>query len=139
MKKQIVVSSLSALPAVAEEVLRDSGDRRIFACYGEMGAGKTTLIAALCRALGVKEQVNSPTFAIVHEYQGAERICHLDLFRLKTLEEALAIGIEDYLSESCYMFIEWPELIRQLLPEDIVTLNLEILNEQERLLTIELP
>ncbi len=104
-----------------------------------MGAGKTTLIAALCRALGVKEQVNSPTFAIVHEYQGAERICHLDLFRLKTLEEALAIGIEDYLSESCYLFIEWPELIRQLLPGDLVTLNLEILNEQERLLTIELP
>lgn len=104
-----------------------------------MGAGKTTLIAALCHALGVTEQVSSPTFAIINEYEGVERICHLDLFRLKTMEEALSIGIEDYLSGKEYLFIEWPELIRPLLPEHIVQLRLEIVNEQERMLTIELP
>lgn len=139
MKKQIVISSVTQLAEVAEQVLHASAVRRIFAFSGEMGAGKTTLIAALCHALGVTDQVSSPTFAIINEYQGVERICHLDLFRLKTLEEALAIGIEDYLSEKEYLFIEWPELIRPLLPQRIVQLHLEIVNEQERILTIDLP
>lgn len=139
MKKQIVISSVAHLAEVAEEVLKASSGRKIFAFSGEMGAGKTTLIAALCHALGVTEQVSSPTFAIINEYEGVERICHLDLFRLKTMEEALSIGIEDYLSGKEYLFIEWPELIRPLLPEHIVQLRLEIVNEQERMLTIELP
>lgn len=124
---------------MAEQVLQASAGSRIFAFSGEMGAGKTTLIAALCHALGVTDQVSSPTFAIINEYQGVERISHLDLFRLKTMEEALAIGIEDYLSEKEYLFIEWPELIRPLLPQHIVQLHLEIVNEQERRLTIDLP
>lgn len=139
MKKQIVISSVTQLAKVAEQVLHASEGRRIFAFSGEMGAGKTTLIAALCHALGVTDQVSSPTFAIINEYQGVERISHLDLFRLKTMEEALAIGIEDYLSEKEYLFIEWPELIRPLLPQHIVQLHLEIVNEQERILTIDLP
>lgn len=104
-----------------------------------MGAGKTTLIAALCRHLGVHEHVSSPTFAIINEYRGDSRIYHIDLFRVETLEEALALGIEDYLAGDDYCFIEWPQLIKSLLPPDTVEVHLSPVNEKERLLTLTIP
>ncbi|MEO6167530.1 MAG: tRNA (adenosine(37)-N6)-threonylcarbamoyltransferase complex ATPase subunit type 1 TsaE [Chitinophagales bacterium] len=137
MKKQLKISSVNELPEVAKEVLLHYADKRIFAFLGEMGAGKTTLIGSLCQVLEVREHVSSPTFAIVNEYQGRERIFHVDLYRLKTLEEAVDIGIEEYLSGNEYCFIEWPQLIEVLLPPATIHISIEVINEQERILTFE--
>lgn len=135
--KQFKISSVKELPDVAQQLLSSCTDKKIFAFLGEMGAGKTTLIEALCQVLGVEEQVSSPTFAIVNEYRGTERIFHIDLFRLKTIEEAIEIGIEEYLSGNDYCFIEWPQLIERLLPTGIAKVSIEVVGEQERLLTLE--
>lgn len=121
------------LEEAAERLLEAAGGRRVFAFTGEIGAGKTTFIQALCRRLGVRGEVTSPTFALVNEYQGAAgRICHLDLYRLEDVEEALDIGIEELLDSGDYCFIEWPELIEGLLPEDAVRINLEIVENSTR-------
>ena len=111
------------------------GDRRIFAFYGKMGAGKTTFITAVCRELGVTEPVTSPTFAIVNEYHsstlpttggaGEGLIFHFDFYRIRRLEEAYDIGFEDYLDSGALCFIEWPELIEDLLPADTVHVTIE--------------
>lgn len=102
-----------------------------------MGAGKTTVIHALCRAIGVTGQLSSPTFAIVNEYHGREPVYHIDLYRMKSIHEALEIGIEDYLSGHAYCFIEWPQLIEALLPDTTVKISIESINEHERILTLE--
>ncbi len=121
------------LEEAAERLLEAAGERRVFAFTGEIGAGKTTFIQALCRRLGVRGEVTSPTFALVNEYQGAQgRICHLDLYRLEDVEEALDIGIEELLDSGDYCLIEWPELIEDLLPEDAVRINLEIVENSTR-------
>lgn len=114
------------------------GDHRIFAFYGKMGAGKTTFITAICRELGVTEPVTSPTFAIVNEYRfpaskalpftggvGEGLIYHFDFYRIRRLEEAYDIGFEDYLDSGALCFIEWPELIEELLPSDAVRVRIE--------------
>lgn len=136
---EIKVRSESELPAVARRLLQVAGDRRVLAFTGEIGAGKTTLIQAFCRQLGVTGEVTSPTFALVNEYvcpdpvSGEERpVYHLDLYRLRDLEEALAIGIEEYLDAGAWCLIEWPELIEPLLPEDVVRINIEITKNSER-------
>lgn len=132
-----MISSVADLPGVAQQLLSSCTDKKIFAFLGEMGAGKTTLIGAMCRLLGVKEQVSSPTFAIVNEYRGIERIYHIDLYRLKTIEEALEIGMEEYLSGNDYCFIEWPQLIERLLPPGIARVSIDVVNQSERILTLE--
>lgn len=137
MKQQLRISSVHDLPGAAQEILSYCTDKRIFAFTGEMGTGKTTLIAALCKVLKVKEQVSSPTFALVNEYSGSRKIFHLDLYRLKTIEEAIDIGIEEYLSGNEYCFIEWPQLIEPLLPPASVHISIEAINEQERIITFE--
>lgn len=104
-----------------------------------MGAGKTTLIAALCAELGVSSRVSSPTFSIVNEYQASEEVFHIDLFRLQSIQEALDAGIEEYLSGSAYCFIEWPQLITPLLPRNTVKIKIDLMNEHERLLTLLKP
>lgn len=139
MKKQLAISSVDELPDVAAKLLSYCTDKKIFAFLGEMGAGKTTLIGAVCKVLGVKQHVSSPTFAIVNEYSASGKIFHLDLYRLKTIEEAVEIGIEEYLTGGDYCFIEWPQLIESLLPPDTVRVSIEVLNEHERILNIEQP
>jgi tRNA threonylcarbamoyladenosine biosynthesis protein TsaE len=115
------------------------GDDTIFAFYGKMGAGKTTFIKALCKALGVEDEVNSPTFAIVNEYRSestAELIYHFDFYRIKKVEEVYDLGYEDYFYSGALCFIEWPELIEELLPEDTKKISIEENNDGERIITI---
>lgn len=135
--KQMKISSPDELPDVAAAVLSYCANEKIFAFLGQMGAGKTTLIGAICKILGVKEVVSSPTFALVHEYAGKEKIFHLDLFRLKNTNEALEIGVEEFLTGNHYCFIEWPQLIEPLLPSRTVYVMIDIRNQKERLLTIK--
>jgi tRNA threonylcarbamoyladenosine biosynthesis protein TsaE len=104
-----------------------------------MGAGKTTFIKALCKALGVEDEVNSPTFAIVNEYRSestAELIYHFDFYRIKKVEEVYDLGYEDYFYSGALCFIEWPELIEELLPEDTKKISIEENNDGERIITI---
>lgn len=117
----------TALPEAAIALLKCFPHGRVFVFYGEMGAGKTTFIKALCEVLGTNEPLSSPTYALVNEYTfGNQFIYHMDLYRLTSLDEALNIGIEDYLAnEKGYCFIEWPQLIETLLPTDVVKVYIE--------------
>ena len=107
--------------------------RRVFAFYGQMGAGKTTFIKYICEQMGVEDVVNSPTFAIVNVYQCAEdTIYHFDCYRLKNLQEAMDLGAEEYLYSGQYCFIEWPDIIDPLLPQDYVSVRIEVLDDERR-------
>ncbi len=118
--------TLSELPAVAGQLLSAYGSERVFALEGDLGAGKTTLVAALCRELGVVESVSSPTFSLVNEYDGAGgTVYHLDCYRLDDVEEAIAAGLEELLETAPgAVFVEWPAVIQPLLPEGVVFLHL---------------
>ena len=121
------------LPQVARTLLERAGQSRVFTLSGDLGAGKTTLIRTVCSLLGVPaSEINSPTYGLVNEYVGDTKIYHLDLYRLNRLEEALDIGIEDILYSCYFCFIEWPELIEPVLPDDTVTIKLEIPQETTR-------
>ncbi len=124
---EIRIENLSSLQSAAEEFIKQIGERRIFAFYGKMGAGKTTFISAVCEALGVRDVINSPTFAIVNEYLSGsgELIYHFDFYRIKNIGEALDIGYYDYIDSGCLCFMEWPELIESILPEDTVKVCIE--------------
>lgn len=124
----MTVNNLTELPEVARQLINDLDDRTVITFNGEMGAGKTTFINALCRELGVEsDDTSSPTFALVNEYRSdttAELIYHFDLYRLENLEEALDMGIEDYLDCGALCLIEWPQVIDALLPTDVVEVNI---------------
>ena len=110
------------------------GDNTIFAFYGKMGAGKTTFIKAVCEELGVDDTVTSPTFAIVNEYEAAQGrpIYHFDFYRIKKVSEAYDMGCEEYFYSGHPCFIEWPELIEEVLPEETVNVTIEALPNGER-------
>jgi len=124
--KKILMNSLAEIDKAAKEFLDLAKDYKVFAIYGSMGAGKTTFIKALCRQLNVKDDVTSPTFAIINEYQSlsSDIVYHFDLYRLKNLDEAMALGVEDYLYSGNRCFIEWPELIESLMPDDYVRVDI---------------
>ena len=125
---QINVASTEALPEAARTFVRAIDQATVFAFYGKMGAGKTTFIKAVCEELGVTDVVNSPTFSIVNEYRSdttGELIYHFDFYRIQRLEEVYDMGYEDYFYSGALCFIEWPELIEDLLPEDAVKVNIE--------------
>lgn len=105
------------------------GEKTVFAFYGKMGAGKTTFIKAVCRQLGVDDTVTSPTFAIVNEYEAAQGrpIYHFDFYRIKKVSEAYDMGCEEYFYSGHPCFIEWPELIEEVLPEETVSVTIEAL------------
>ncbi|MBI5219530.1 MAG: tRNA (adenosine(37)-N6)-threonylcarbamoyltransferase complex ATPase subunit type 1 TsaE [Bacteroidia bacterium] len=111
---------------------------KIFAFYGEMGAGKTTFIKALCKAAGVVDIVNSPSFSIINEYKNKTggQVYHLDFFRIKSIEEAFDVGYEDYFYSDNYCFIEWPEKIEPLLPENTVKISIIVNTDNTRLLRL---
>ena len=130
----------------ATDILEKCGDRRVFAFNGNMGAGKTTFIKCLCEAMGTEDVVNSPTFAIVNVYEVEERkgengkvkteVYHFDCYRIKDLREAMDMGTEEYLYSGNYCFIEWAEMIEPLLPDDLVTVEIEVLENGDRELRI---
>ena len=139
--KEILIPSIEAIDDAAKEFVAQMGDETVYAFTGEMGAGKTTFINALSRALGVEEDpTGSPTFAIINEYRSdttAELIYHFDLYRLENLEQAFDIGVEDYLDSGALCLIEWPDRIEDILPDDTVRVNIEVLPDGARRLTIE--
>ena len=114
--------NLADMPHVARKILLAYPDERVFALYGELGAGKTTLIKAFCEILKVNDEVTSPSFSIVNEYEagGIDLIYHFDFYRIKKLEEVLDIGYEEYFYSGYYCFLEWPDKIEELLPESYV-------------------
>ncbi len=126
------------LSAIANDILKAIGDRRIVAFHAPMGAGKTTLIKALCTALGSDSIVNSPTFAIVNDYElpSGDSAFHFDLYRLKNTSEALDMGCEEYFDSGKYCFIEWPDIIESLLPDN--TCNIQISVGDNGLRTIQI-
>lgn len=131
--------SLAELPQVAGEFLQALGNRRVVAFQGKMGAGKTTFIKALCEQLGVCDMVNSPTFSIVNEYTDAEGqtlAYHFDLYRLKSVAEALDMGAEDYFYSGHYCFIEWPDVANALLPDNCAEASIEEADNGTRILTL---
>ena len=138
--KTIQIANEAALPEAAREFAGLMGDNTVFAFYGDMGAGKTTFINALCEVLGVdKEETASPTFALINEYRSdttAELIYHFDFYRVETLEEALELGIEDYFDSGAVCLIEWPERIAAALPSDTVSVQIKVNDDDSRTLTI---
>ena len=134
---QIHISTEQALPAAAEQFADAIGSRRVFAFYGAMGAGKTTFIKAVCRAIGVQDVITSPTFAIVNEYEAAGSIpvFHFDFYRIKRLSEVYDMGYEEYFYSGGLCFIEWPELIEELLPEQAVRVEIAEQADGSRLVT----
>lgn len=129
----LTASSTSQLSTVASEIITFASKNRIFLFYGEMGAGKTTLIKSLCKQLGTNDNVASPTFSIVNEYNAPGRnIYHFDFYRLKTQTEALDMGFEEYLYSGNYCFIEWPEKIPDLLPLHYISIKISVESNNER-------
>jgi tRNA threonylcarbamoyladenosine biosynthesis protein TsaE len=127
----------------ATDILVKCGDRRVFAFNGKMGAGKTTFIKQLCEAMGTEDVVNSPTFAIVNVYEveamglgERQEVYHFDCYRIKDIREAMDMGTEEYLYSGNYCFIEWAEMIEPLLPDDLVTVDIEVLENGDRELSL---
>ncbi len=143
MKHTISIPNLEALPEAARQFVGLMDDYTVFAFRGEMGAGKTTFISALTRALGVEDDAaSSPSFSIVNEYRSdttAELIYHFDLYRLESLEEALDIGIEDYLDCGAVCLLEWPDRIDDILPLDTVEVEIREEPDGSRTLTLTTP
>jgi len=136
---EVIIHTLEEISQFVSQLLSYAGERKIFLFEGEIGAGKTTIIQAICHHFQVREYVTSPTYSIINEYSyknpqtNAEKlIYHIDLYRLKSEREALDIGIEDYLDSENYCFIEWPQLINALLPSDSVKIKIEILEDSSR-------
>ena len=140
MQHRISIKSLADIDSSAAEFLRLTEGRRLIAFYAPMGAGKTTFITAICRALGVRDDaVASPTFAIVNEYLSAsgESIYHFDFYRITKDAEALDIGLYDYLDSGSLCLMEWPEKIDEILPEGTVKVYIEELPDKSRILSIK--
>ena len=121
---KIKIEHLENIRESAREFISQMGDAKVFAFYGQMGAGKTTFIKAVCEELGVSDVITSPTFAIVNEYTASVPVYHFDFYRIKKLEEVYDMGYEDYFYSGALCFIEWPELIEELLPEDAVRVTI---------------
>ena len=137
---EIKILSLDHIHEAAREFIAAMGDNTVFALYGKMGAGKTTFVKALCQELGVEDVVTSPTFAVINEYRSdiaGELIYHFDFYRIKKLEEVYDMGYEDYFYSGALCFIEWPELVEELLPGNTVKVTIEELEDGSRKLTME--
>lgn len=124
------------LPTIALKILECLNEERIFIFKGPMGAGKTTLIKAFCDVLEVTDVVTSPTFSLVNEYhrETGDPVYHFDFYRIKKLEEVYDIGYEEYFFSNEYCLIEWPEMVRELLPDSYVYVNIEVGKEEERII-----
>lgn len=137
---EIKINSLDSIHEAARQFIAAMGDNTVFAFYGKMGTGKTTFIKAVCEELGVTDVINSPTFAIVNEYrseEAGELIYHFDFYRIKKLEEVYDMGYEDYFYSGALCFIEWPELIEDVLPGDAVKVYIDELEDGSRKIHFE--
>ena len=121
----ITIQHVTQIAEAARQFIEEMGQHRIFAFYGAMGVGKTTFIKEICKKLGVTETVASPTFSIINEYKdgNGEPIYHFDFYRINKLEEVFDFGYEDYFYSDHLCFIEWPELVESILPEDTVRIS----------------
>lgn len=129
--------SLDSIHDAAKTFINNMGTGKVFAFYGKMGAGKTTFIKAVCEELGVTDVITSPTFAIVNEYRSdttGELIYHFDFYRIKKLEEVYDMGYEDYFYSGALCFLEWPELIEELLPSDAVKVTISETDNGDRMI-----
>lgn len=134
---EIQIPSLDKIADAAREFVEQIGDKRVFAFYGGMGAGKTTFIKAVCEQLGVKDAVTSPTFAIVNEYASdLGPVYHFDFYRIKNLGEVMDLGFEDYAYSGNLCLMEWPELIEDLLPDNTVNVHIAETSNGMRTVTI---
>ncbi len=135
---RILIKNKRQLAAGSKRLLEYTGDKKILAFYGSMGAGKTTIIKAVCRILGAVDTVSSPTFTLINEYKtsSGEQLFHIDFYRIKKKDEVFDFGIEEYLSGGSYCFIEWPELVEDILPPETVKIKITVGDNQERILDI---
>lgn len=124
---EITIKSLDTIQEAAKEFINRMGEGKVFAFYGKMGAGKTTFIKALCETLGVKDVITSPTFSLINEYTDGKgnSIYHFDFYRIKKLEEVYDMGYEDYFYSGNLCLLEWPELIEEILPENVIKVTIE--------------
>lgn len=136
----IKIESLDKIDEAALEFIRAMGDNTVFAFHGDMGAGKTTFIKAICENLGVSDTINSPTFAIVNEYRSdsGELIYHFDFYRINKIEEVFDFGYEDYFYSGSLCFIEWPEKVDTLLPKDTVNVYVKVQDDGSREVSLSL-
>jgi len=133
---EIRITDIDHIREAAREFIEHIGDRRVFAFYGKMGAGKTTFVKAICEELGVDDVITSPTFAIINEYTtSSNSIYHFDFYRIKKLEEVYDMGYEDYFYSGALCFIEWPELIEEILPDDAVRVCIAEQEDGSRIVT----
>lgn len=140
---EIKINSISEIGEAAKQFIQSMGNRKVFAFYGKMGAGKTTFTKAVCEELGVEDVITSPTFSILNEYTSntellqpsVQPIFHFDFYRIKKLDEFFDMGGEDYFYSGHICFIEWPELIEQVLPDDAVKVKIEELEDGSRIVS----
>ena len=135
---KILIKDKRHLSVAARQLLKHAGEKKIFAFYGSMGAGKTTIIKAVCELLGAVDMISSPTFTLVNEYRtsGGETLYHIDFYRIKKQEEVYDFGIEEYLTGDSYCFMEWPELIEEILPTETVIVRISVNENEQRTLSI---
>jgi len=137
-KMEILIKDKKHLLSAAKKLLEYFGDNKIIAFYGAMGAGKTTIIKALCELLGAVDIVSSPTFTLVNEYKTSEgeTLYHIDFYRIKKQEEVFDFGIEEYLDGNSYCFMEWPELVEDILPAETLKVRIVVDENEQRILSI---
>ena len=136
--KRIEIDSLSELERVAEEILSSIGERRVVLLRGGMGAGKTPLVSRIASKLGAEDTVTSPTFALVNQYEGREgTIYHFDFYRINRVEEVFDLGYEEYFYSGELCFVEWPEMVEGLLPEDAMEVRITVGDDDKRIFEIE--
>jgi tRNA threonylcarbamoyladenosine biosynthesis protein TsaE len=136
--KELIAHSLDDIPFIAKEILEYIGHRKVVAFYAEMGSGKTTLISAVLRAMGIESLEGSPTYSLVNSYESPYygEVMHFDVYRLNSLEEAMDAGVEELLYSGAYCFVEWAEIIEPLLPDEFVKVKISINAMGERLISI---
>ena len=136
---KLELTNLSDINTIAKKFIENMDNRKVYAFYGEMGAGKTTFIKSICTVLGVTETITSPTFAIVNEYEKADGnpIFHFDFYRIKDIDEAYDFGYEDYFYSGHFCFIEWPQLVEPLLPENVVKVQIVIEDNEQRTILVD--
>lgn len=137
--EKITIDTLADLPKVARKVLEALEGRSVVALFGPMGAGKTTLISALMQCLGSQDTVTSPTFALVNQYSTAlsEPVYHFDFYRINRISEAFDMGYEEYFYSGNLCLVEWPERVEELLPEDVMVVRIDVVDEDTRTFAID--
>jgi tRNA threonylcarbamoyladenosine biosynthesis protein TsaE len=140
MMEIIRINTLKDIKVAAKQFIHLIGENKVFAFYGEMGTGKTTFIKAICKELGVTENITSPTFALVNEYitKNNGSIYHFDCYRLKNIREAYDFGADEYFFSGNFCFVEWPEKIEELLPPETVNVTIRVLMDESREITINI-